>query len=53
MLKVGLIGIGFMGRGHLDNYIRLEAEGFPVRLTAICDIDEKSSKTYLCQVILM
>jgi predicted dehydrogenase len=41
MLKVGLIGIGFMGRGHLDNYIRLEAEGFPVRLTAICDIDEK------------
>ena len=40
MLKVGLIGIGFMGRGHLDNYIRLESEGFPVKLVAICDIDE-------------
>lgn len=39
MLKVGLIGIGFMGRGHLDNYIRLEKEGYPVKLTAICDID--------------
>ncbi|HBG76947.1 Gfo/Idh/MocA family oxidoreductase [Eubacteriales bacterium mix99] len=41
MLKVGLIGIGFMGRGHLDNYIRLESEGFPVKLTAVCDIDDK------------
>ncbi|MFO7154685.1 MAG: Gfo/Idh/MocA family oxidoreductase [Caldicoprobacter oshimai] len=40
MVKVGLIGIGFMGRGHLDNYIRLEAEGFPVKLVAICDIDK-------------
>jgi predicted dehydrogenase len=39
MLKVGLVGIGFMGRGHLDNYIRLESEGFPVKLVAICDID--------------
>jgi predicted dehydrogenase len=44
MLKVGLIGIGFMGRGHLDNYIRLESEGYPVKLTAICDIDEKKFK---------
>jgi predicted dehydrogenase len=41
MLKVGLIGIGFMGRGHLENYIRLESEGFPVKVTAICDIDER------------
>lgn len=39
MLKVGLIGIGFMGRGHLDNYLRFEKEGAPVKLTAICDID--------------
>lgn len=39
MLKVGLIGIGFMGRGHLDNYIRLESEGFPVKLVAVCDVD--------------
>lgn len=41
MVKVGLIGIGFMGRGHLDNYIKLENEGFPVKLVAVCDIDEK------------
>ena len=39
VLRVGLIGIGFMGRGHLDNYIRLEEEGFPIKLVAICDID--------------
>lgn len=40
MLKVGLIGLGFMGHAHLDNYIRLENEGFPVKLVAICDIDK-------------
>ncbi|HOJ10099.1 MAG TPA: Gfo/Idh/MocA family oxidoreductase [Clostridiales bacterium] len=39
MVKVGLIGLGFMGRTHLDNYIRLESEGYPVKLTAICDVD--------------
>jgi predicted dehydrogenase len=39
MLKVGLIGLGFMGRGHLSNYKRLEAEGSPVKLVAVCDID--------------
>jgi len=40
MIKVGLIGLGFMGHAHLDNYIRLESEGFPVKLVAICDIDK-------------
>lgn len=44
MLKVGLVGIGFMGRGHLDVYMQLEEEGFPVKLVAICDIDEENSK---------
>ena len=44
MLKAGLIGIGFMGRGHLDNYIRFEKEGFPVKLAAICDIDPDKFK---------
>ncbi|QHW32777.1 Gfo/Idh/MocA family oxidoreductase [Paenibacillus rhizovicinus] len=39
MLKVGLIGLGFMGGTHMDNYLRLEKEGADVRLTAICDID--------------
>lgn len=41
MLKVGLIGLGFMGRTHMENYIRLESEGFPVKLAAICDIDKE------------
>lgn len=44
VLEVGLVGVGFMGRGHLDNYLRLEAEGFPVKLTAICDIDPDKFK---------
>ena len=44
MLKVGLAGIGFMGRVHLDNYMRLESEGYPVKLTAICDIDSDKFK---------
>lgn len=39
MLKVGLVGIGFMGRGHLDIYLQLQQQGYPVVLTAICDID--------------
>jgi hypothetical protein len=53
MLKVGLIAIGFMGRGHLDNYIRLESEGFPVKLVAICDIDEDKFQNKFCLEILM
>ncbi|GGF61611.1 hypothetical protein GCM10010912_03520 [Paenibacillus albidus] len=38
MLKIGLIGFGFMGRMHFDNYIRLISEGYPIGLKAICDI---------------
>ncbi|SFF27575.1 Predicted dehydrogenase [Paenibacillus algorifonticola] len=38
MLKVGLIGFGFMGRMHFDNYVRLTEEGAPVQLAAICDL---------------
>lgn len=37
-IKVGLIGVGAMGRGHFDNYVRLMEEGFPVELVALCDI---------------
>lgn len=44
MLKVGLIGIGFMGRGHFNAYKRLEEQGFPIKLTAICDIDPDKFK---------
>lgn len=38
IIKVGLVGVGAMGRGHFDNYIRLMEEGFPVKLVALCDI---------------
>lgn len=41
MLKVGLVGIGFMGRGHLDQYLRLAGEGFGIELVALCDVDAK------------
>ncbi|MBO7746881.1 Gfo/Idh/MocA family oxidoreductase [Paenibacillus sp. MWE-103] len=37
-LRVGLIGIGSMGGVHLDVYERLAREGYPVELTAICDL---------------
>lgn len=40
MIKIGMIGLGFMGHTHLDNYIRLESEGYPIKVVAICDIDE-------------
>jgi predicted dehydrogenase len=39
MLRIGLIGLGFMGRMHLETYIRLENEGVPIKVAAICDID--------------
>ena len=38
MLKIGLIGFGFMGRMHFDNYVRLMEEGAPIQLVAICDL---------------
>lgn len=38
MLKIGLVGFGFMGRMHFDNYERLMREGADIELTAICDI---------------
>lgn len=47
MLKIGILGFGFMGRMHFDNYLRLAQEGADIELVAICDlsIDElKDSK---------
>lgn len=38
MLKIGIVGFGFMGRMHFDNYLQLIEEGAPVQLTAICDL---------------
>lgn len=39
MLRIALIGLGFMGRTHLEIYARLEAEGLPIKVVAICDMD--------------
>ncbi|BBH19532.1 hypothetical protein Back11_08770 [Paenibacillus baekrokdamisoli] len=39
MLRIALIGLGFMGRTHLEIYTRLEAEGVPIQVVAICDLD--------------
>ncbi|MFC4698348.1 Gfo/Idh/MocA family protein [Enterococcus aquimarinus] len=41
MLKVGLVGLGFMGSSHLSMYLRLMKEGFPIKLVAICDVNEE------------
>ncbi|WP_042166333.1 Gfo/Idh/MocA family protein [Paenibacillus gorillae] len=39
MLRIGLIGLGFMGRSHLENYLRLEREGAQIEVVALCDMD--------------
>lgn len=46
MVKVGLVGLGFMGSTHVTQYIRLMKEKFPVELVAICDVnpEKKSGK---------
>ena len=43
-MKMGLIGIGFMGRGHLDQYIQLKKDNSDIELVAICDIDPDKFK---------
>jgi len=40
MLKIGLAGLGRMGSFHLSIYEKLMEDGFPVKLVAICDVDE-------------
>lgn len=45
-LKAGLIGVGSMGRGHLDNYVKLLKEDSDIELVALCDIDEKKFTNY-------
>ena len=49
MLRAAVIGAGRMGRGHIGVYQQLEREGYPVRLAAICDVDEpklRGEKSY-------
>lgn len=44
MVKLALVGIGAMGRGHLNNYLRMMSEGKNVELVAICDVDPEKFK---------
>ena len=46
MIKAGIIGIGSMGRGHLNNYIKFMAEKKGIELVAICDVDEAKFQNY-------
>lgn len=46
MLKAGIIGIGSMGRGHLNNYVNFLKENKGIELVAICDIDPKKFENY-------
>jgi len=39
MLNVALVGIGGMGRGHLDNMIRFTEENKIINLVALCDVN--------------
>lgn len=41
MLKMGLIGLGAMGRGHLSTIEQLMADGVGIELVALCDIDQR------------
>ncbi|MCQ6563541.1 Gfo/Idh/MocA family protein [Paenibacillus mendelii] len=38
-IRIGLIGLGFMGRMHLENYRRLEQEGAAIQLKAVFDME--------------
>lgn len=38
--RVAILGYGGIARSHKGGYIRLQEEGAPVKLVALCDIDE-------------
>lgn len=38
MVNAGIIGLGGMGSGHLNNFIRLSNEGDVITLKAVCDV---------------
>lgn len=40
MIKVGIIGIGFMGIVHLKNYIKNDK----ARVIALCDLNKKRTR---------
>lgn len=44
MLRTALIGIGGMGRGHLDNLVRFTSEKELIKLISVCDINPEKFK---------
>ena len=40
-MRVGLVGLGMMGSGHLTNYIKMKENNEGIELVAVCDVDEK------------
>ena len=46
MLRMGLIGLGGMGRGHLTMIEQLIADGLDVELVALCDIRQERLDNY-------
>ncbi|GHV26639.1 hypothetical protein FACS18948_2730 [Clostridia bacterium] len=41
MIRIGLVGVGTMGRGHLEQYVRIMLEDDSIQLVALCDVDPK------------
>jgi predicted dehydrogenase len=46
-VRVGVIGLGFMGATHVNAYQRAAGEGVPCVLTAVCDSDERRRSGHL------
>ncbi len=46
-VKVAMIGYGGIARSHAKGYAALVAEGFPIKLVAVCDIDPKRFESEL------
>lgn len=43
-VKVGLLGFGGIGQAHYEQYQRLAADGHPIQLQAICDVNLEQVK---------
>ncbi|MFO0838961.1 MAG: Gfo/Idh/MocA family oxidoreductase [Phycisphaerae bacterium] len=37
MIRVGILGLGFIGRTHAAGYVAAKAAGLPVEIVAVCD----------------
>ena len=44
-MKVGLVGLGFMGSMHLSNYLKMAKNNVDIEFTAICDSDPNKLKS--------